>query len=265
MQEGFALGADGVSLSYSVTGSGPWLVLSNSLATNKEMWQPQLAEFAKSYTVLTYDTRGHGMSGTGNAPYNFSVLASDVVAIMTKLNIASAKFLGLSLGGMTGLALALEHPEKLDSLVCCDARADAPEPYKAIWDQNITRLHEGGMSAIADGTLARWFSTPFNAEPENAETIDKIRRMILSTPPEGYEAAARCLQSLDLLKDLSQITVPTSYIVGEFDMAAPLSVMQDMASRTSGGTLRTIPGAAHLSNVEKPNEFLSAALDCLNA
>lgn len=123
-----------VRLAYSIEGptNAPWLILSNSLATNTLMWDLQMVDLIKTHQVLRYDTRGHGQSSAPPAPYSFDLLANDVVGLMDGLKINSADFVGLSLGGMTGLALALKHPDRINSLACCDARADAPEIYQQI-------------------------------------------------------------------------------------------------------------------------------------
>ncbi|HEV7873673.1 MAG TPA: alpha/beta fold hydrolase, partial [Enterovirga sp.] len=106
----------------------PWLVLSNSLAADHTMWDPQIPLLTKRYRVLRYDTRGHGRSDAPPAPYSFDDLVGDVRAVMDHYRVERAAYMGLSLGGMTGLGLALAHPDRLSALVCCDARADNPEP-----------------------------------------------------------------------------------------------------------------------------------------
>ena len=251
---------DGTRISFSVAGRGPWLILSNSLATDRSMWRPQLAELQERFTVLSYDTRGHGQSSVSENDFDFQALAADVVALMDHLDIDRARFMGLSMGGMTGLALAIAFPDRVERVVCCDARADAPNAYKAMWDTNLAMLDSGGMEAVADSTLPRWFSAPFIAEPANASLLTSVRQMILQTPPEGYRKAARCLKTLDLLRSLDQVRLPVQFIVGEMDPAAPLPVVQDMADRIAGAKVRIVPGAAHLSNLENPGYFLDAAL-----
>ncbi len=224
------------------------------------MWRPQLAALQAQFTVLGYDTRGHGQSSVSEDGFGFDTLAADVIAMMDHLGVDRASCMGLSMGGMTGLALALAHPDRVERVVCCDARADAPDGFRAMWDDNIALLDSSGMDAVAERTLLRWFSPAFRADPANASVLASVREMILRTPPEGYRKAARCLQTLDLLRSLDQIRLPVHFIVGELDPGAPLPVVQDMAARVSGAEVRIIPGAAHLSNLENPDAFLAAAL-----
>lgn len=264
--EGTVLGAAGNAIAYSIDGpaGAPFLVLSNSLATDRRMWQPQLAAFAKDRRVLRYDTRGHGKSAVVDASYGFKDLAADVVRLMSALDIETADFVGLSLGGMTGLALAVHFPERMSRVICCDARADAPDPYKAMWDGNIARLKEGGVAALCNPTAERWFTEGFRTDPANAQTMALVKDMIMGTPDTGYARTAECLKALDLLPHLGKIDRPTHFIVGDKDPAAPLAVMQAMADATPGAALSVIPDAAHLSNMEQPAEFSETVLKFLN-
>jgi 3-oxoadipate enol-lactonase len=205
------------------------------------MWDAQIDAFAATRRVLRYDTRGHGQSGAGKAPYDFDMLTGDILALFDALGIERADFVGVSLGGMTGLALALRAPDRVHRLVCSDARADAPEPYRAIWDANIARLHAEGLGALIEPTLARWFTGDFLRAPENAATLKGVRDMIAATSPTGYEGVGRLLQSLDLLGRLGDLGCPTLYVTGAADMAAPVAVVREMADRTpdAGQLLRS--------------------------
>ncbi|WP_146344959.1 alpha/beta fold hydrolase [Phaeobacter marinintestinus] len=253
-------GVGGTRISYRIDGpeGAPWLILSNSLATNMSMWDPQMPALSASRRVVRYDQRGHGASAPAAPPYTVDQLAGDVIALMDHLGIESTDFMGLSLGGMTGLGLAIHYGPRINRVVCADARADAPAAYQGIWDTNIAKLHESGISALCETTLGRWFTQDFLDNPENADMLDDIRTMIRGTAPQGYEGVGRFLQSLDLLPGIPSITCPVLYVGGENDMAAPVDVMQNMADQTADGRMVVIPGAAHLSNMEKPDVYLNA-------
>jgi 3-oxoadipate enol-lactonase len=246
-----------VEIAYRVDGGAglPWIVLSNSLATDHRMWEQQMPLLLQSFRVLRYDTRGHGASSAPSAPYSFGDLAGDVLALMDHLQIERASFMGLSLGGMTGLELALRHGGRFDRFVCADARADCPDAYRQIWPGNIERARAGGMEAVADGTLERWFSPQFRSDPANAPVLAVTREQIVATAVEGYVGCASALLTLDFLKDLGRIDKPFLYVVGETDPAAPVAVMRGMAEATPGSTFEIIPVAAHLANVEAPDAF----------
>lgn len=252
--------ADGGHLNYRIDGpeGADWIILSNSLATDMRLWDAEVEFLSQTMRVLRYDTRGHGKSSAPKPPYTFPQLCTDLVALMDHLSIAKADILGISLGGMTALAMAQSHPDRVNRVLCCDARADAPDPYKAIWDGNIARLHDANVAALCEGTLARWFTAGYLADPVNKPKLDVVRDMFNATAADGYEGTARCLQSLDLFGGLAGVTHETLYVTGDQDMAAPVAVMQAMDDATPNATFHVISDAAHLSNLEQPDQFANA-------
>src|SRR5829696_9753182 len=171
-----------------------WLILSNSLAADHTMWDAQIPALTSRYRVLRYDTRGHGLSDAPEGPYSFDMLVEDVVALMDDHGIEKASYMGLSLGGMTGLGLALKHPGRVEKLVCCDARADAPEPYVKAWDDRLAVIDKEGLRGILQGTVERWLVPSFRAA--HPEVVANIERMILDTPLVGYKGCAEALKRL---------------------------------------------------------------------
>ncbi len=246
-----------VTLNYRIDGreDGDWIVLSHSLATDLRLFDHEAGYLSKSFRVLRYDTRGHGQSHATAPPYRFSELCADLVSLMDHLEIRQADILGVSLGGMTALAMGVTHPDRVRRIVCCDARADAPDAYKALWESNIDRLYVEGIVALCESMLARWFTAGFLAHPANRETVDRVRAMFTATSNDGYEGCARCLQTLDLLPSLSSLEHETLFMTGEYDMAAPVAVMQAMADASPNGSFAMIPDASHLSNLEQPERF----------
>jgi len=255
-----------ISLACRIDGDAgkPWLILSNSLATDHSMWSPQLDMLTASHQVLRYDTRGHGASPAPQGPYALADLVGDVIGLMDKLEIQTASFMGLSLGGITSLGLALDHADRIERIICCDGRADAPEIYKQIWPANIARAREAGMDALVEPTLERWFSEPFRADDASSPVLSATGDMIRRTSVEGYAGCAAALMGLDYLPRLPEISVPALYIVGETDPAAPPDVMKAMAEQTPGADFVLIPEVAHLSNLERPDLFNNAVRDWLD-
>jgi 3-oxoadipate enol-lactonase len=234
----------------------PWVVLSNSLGADLTMWDPQVPALAATHRVLRYDTRGHGGSATVAAAFTMADLVADAVAVMDAHGVARADFVGLSMGGMTGLGLALAHPARLHRLVCADARADAPEAFRANWDARIARVTEGGLEAILDATLEGWLTPGFRAA--NPDVVAKVRAMVLSHDPAGYVGCCAALKTLDYFKDLGRITVPTLYVCGEHDKGAAPEVMRAMTAATPGASFVLIPDAAHVANLNAPEDFNAA-------
>lgn len=242
-------------------GDAPWMVLSNSLGASSLMWWPQMPLLEAHYNVLVYDTRGHGDSDAPEGPYSFNELVSDVVALMNRFDIAQADFMGLSLGGMTGLGLALAHSKRIKRLICCDARADAPEPFAKSWDERIAAVSTGGMEAVLEGTMERWFTPAFRKREK--DTIREIDAMFLQTSIAGYKGCAQALKTLNYLQDLGRIGVPTLYVGGSEDVSAPPAVMREMAEATPGAGFAEIADAAHIANINNQKAFDAAIANFL--
>lgn len=231
----------------------PWLLALHSFATSSAMWADCLPALTQTHRVLCCDARGHGHSGTAPGPYRFDDLVGDAVAILDDLGIARCDVLGLSMGGMTALGLALDHPDRVHPLVCASARAAFPPAVAAAWAIRAAAVADGGMAAIAKETLTRWFSPA--ARPA---LVDAARQMILATDPEGYRGCAAALEQLNYLPRLGGMRVPVLYLAGAEDATAPPAVMAEMAAATPGAPLDVLPGVAHLSAMEAPAAFAAA-------
>ena len=250
--------ADGVSLNTKIDGAEgrPWIVLSNSLGSNLSMWDGQIEILTRKYRVLRYDHRGHGASDVPEGPYSFDLLVSDVIGLMDHFGIRKADWMGLSMGAMTGMGLAIHHPDRFGRMVLADARADAPDMFKAMWDQRISIVGEGGTEAIADGTLGMWLTEDWRAA--NPEATAKVRAMITATDPKGYVACCRGLKDLDYLRHLGQVSLPILYLGGSEDKGAAPDVMREMARATPGAAFVEIPNAGHVANINRPEAFNAA-------
>ncbi|WP_405404391.1 alpha/beta fold hydrolase [Paracoccus sp. Ld10] len=236
----------------------PWIVLSNSLATDLHMWDDQIALLSQTHRIVRYDTRGHGQSGVPDGPYDFDMLVGDMLAVLDHVGADTADVMGLSLGGMTALGLGLTHPGRVRRMVVCDARADNPPPFVSGWDDRIALIENGGMEAIAPGTLDRWFT-----DTVTPDVVARANAMICGTPVAGYVACARALQGLGYLGHLHNLYLPVLYVVGEEDHAAPVAAMQGMTDATPGATLTVLPGLAHVPNMQDPAAFGAAVLPWL--
>jgi 3-oxoadipate enol-lactonase len=250
--------SDGVSLNTRVDGAegAPWVVLSNSLGSNLSMWDGQIELLTSKYRVLRYDHRGHGASDVPPGPYSLDKLVGDVIELMDHFGIEKADWIGLSMGAMTGMGLAIHHPDRFGRMVLADGRADAPEMFRAMWDQRIAVVSEGGTEAVADGTLGMWLTEDWRAA--NPEATAAVRAMIASTDPKGYIACCQGLKELDYLKDLGSVRVPVLYICGAEDKGAPPDVMKAMKAATPGAAYVEIPAAGHVPNINRPEAFNAA-------
>jgi 3-oxoadipate enol-lactonase len=252
----------GWSLEAERSGEGEKVILlSNSLGADQSMWAPQRALLEQNHTVISYDTRGHGGSDAPAGAYSFDDLVADAIAVLDHFGVDRATYLGLSLGGMTGLGVALGHPNRITRLICAAARADNPEPFVKGWDDRVAAIRAGGMAAIWPGTAERWFTQGWREAHPDA--LAKVEAMFLHTDAEGYAGCAEALKGLDYLRSLGRISVPTLFIAGEADMGAPHEAMRAMAAATPGSSFVLVEGAAHIVNMEKPEAFNRAVADFL--
>jgi len=250
--------ANGIVTSFELDGprDAPVVTLSHSLAASLEMWEPQLAALTQMYRVLRYDTRGHGGSEVPPGPYTLEMLADDVVGLLEGLGIERTHFIGLSMGGMIGQALALRHPETLYSLVLADTSSRMPPESGPIWDERVATAEREGMAALVEGTIARWFTRPF--VERCPEIVDGVRLLIRSTAPQGFSSCSQAIRCLDYAARLHEIRIPTLVIVGEEDMGTPVAASELMHEAIAGSKLVVIPSAAHLSNIEQAEKFNEA-------
>ena len=255
---------NGINMKYELTWkqNAPVVVLSHSLASSLIMWDPQMDSLTSRFKVLRYDTRGHGGTDAPEAPYTLDLLAEDVISLMDALEIQEAHFVGLSMGGMIGQALALKHPARFGSFVLCDTAAIMPAETQPLWEERIARVRKNGMQALADETLDRWFTSDFLSL--NAPMVKRMRRQLLSTPPEGYVGCAEAIRTLNYLDRLEDINKPVLILVGEKDQGTPVEAAGAIQERIQGSHLEIIPSAAHLSNIEQTDIFNTALIKFLS-
>jgi len=255
--------ANGILVHYELDGPAdlPVVMLSHSLACSRVMWDPQMEVLKSDFRVLRYDTRGHGGSDAPEGAYSLEQLGADAVALLDALKISAVHFVGLSMGGMIGQCLALNHPDRLKSLTLCDTAAVIPQQAQPVWAERIAAARQNGMQGLARETLERWFTPPFLQQ--NPSQVDRIRKQILSTPVVGYVGCSEAIRHLDYLKRLSEIRTPTLIIVGEDDPGTPVAASEAMHARIAGSKLVVLPHAAHLSNIEQAGRFNTVLMEFL--
>jgi len=252
--------ADGCLLNISVEGrdGGPTVMLSNSLGTTLQMWEPQMRALTQLFRVIRYDRRGHGKSSAPPGPYSIERFGRDVIAILDDLNIDKVHWCGLSMGGMVGQWLGANAPERLGKIVLANTTCHYPDPTN--WQNRIKAVREGGIAAVADTIIAGWLTADFRErEPQIAE---RLKAMLSATPVEGYLASCEALSTLDLRDQLPNIKNPTLVIAGRHDMSTPIAAGELIRSNIPGASL-TILDAAHLSNIEQPHAFTDAVVGFL--
>lgn len=247
--------ANGINIYYELSGKkqAPVVVLSHSLACSQVMWWPQLELLEAQFQVLRFDTRGHGQSEAPAGPYTLAQLVDDAIGMLDALTLDRVLWVGLSMGGMIGQGLALNHADRLSKLVLADTAAIIPAEAQPVWQERIDAAINGGMQAVAESTLERWF-TPDYLKLNVAE-IDRIRQQILATPLQGYVGCSEAIRRLNYLEQLEAVTATTLIMVGADDPGTPVSASEAMHAQIKNSQLVVIPKAAHLSNIEQARIF----------
>lgn len=254
--------ANGIEIHYEISGSGPVVAFAHSLGSDQSIWQAQKSALAGRHTVLTYDLRGHGQTEASAGAYDFNLLAADAIALLNALKIDKASFVGISLGGMIGQALALAAPQRLKKLVLADTTSRYPPEAQATWPERIRQIEAGGLEPLVGPTLERWFTVPYRAA--HPDTVTRIGNLIRNTPVAGYIGCCHAIAALDFTKRLKALNLPALVLVGDQDAGTPPAMARELATAIPGAQLEIIPGAAHLSNIEQAETFNRLLLQFLD-
>jgi 3-oxoadipate enol-lactonase len=256
--------SNGITINCEVEGAegASWLIFSNSLATNLAMWDEQARALSRGYRLLRYDQRGHGSTDAPAGRYSFELLIADVVGLMDALAIPKASFAGLSMGGATALGLVQKHPERLDRVIVCDSPCQSTPTTTQQWEERIAVAEKQGMEALVEPTVARWFPPEIIAE--NPPYLDKVRQMVRTTPVNGFIGCAAALANHNYAAAAASVTRPVLFMVGEKDGVTP-AAMRKMHEALPGSRYVELPGAGHISNLDRPQAFTRAMADFLAA
>jgi 3-oxoadipate enol-lactonase len=260
--------ANGISINYQIdgpegaTGDAPWIVFSNSLATSLAMWDQQAAALKDEFRVLRYDQRGHGATDAPAGRYPFDTLLADALGLLDALSIEKAHFAGLSMGGATALGLAERHAGRFDRIIVCDSPCQSTLQSAQQWEERIAVAQEEGLEALVEPTVARWF--PPETVAKNPPHLDKVRAMIRQTPRNGFIGCAAALADHDYASAVATVKRPVLFMVGEKDGPAP-AAMRRLHEKLAGSRYVELPGAGHISNMDRPAEFTKAIRDFISA
>ena len=244
-------------------GAGDAVLLAHAIGCDGRMWEDLAGRLAHRYRVLRVDARGHGRSPVPPRPYSLAAMADDARALLDRLGIAKAHWVGLSMGGMIGQAFALAHGARLDRLVLANTTSTYGPEGRTMWRNRAKAVEDGGLAAIAGMVEQRYFSEEFRrAHPDAVATV---MRRFLETPAAGYLGCCDAIADLDFSARLGEVTHPTLVIAGGADAGTPPSMSEAMVAKLPNARLEIIPGAAHLSSAEAPERFASLVLDFLAA
>ena len=242
----------GVTLNYATFGdsSNPALIFSNSLGTSYHMWQPQIDTLQADYFIICYDTRGHGKSSAPRGPYNLNQLGQDVIDLLDHLHLDKAFFCGISMGGITGQWLAINHPDRFHHLMLCNTAAKIGN--EIAWTERAKLVREQGLAPIAATAAPRWFTVDFI--DHYPDIVAALSSALAAGSAEGYASCCEALSIADTRKQLKDIRVPITVLAGVEDPVTTVADGQYMVDHIPNAKLATI-NASHISNIEQPEAF----------
>lgn len=254
---------NGIRINYELSGKedGPVIMLSHSLSTHLAMWDLQILVLEPHFKVLRFDTRGHGSSDAPEGAYTLEQLVKDAVGLLDALQIPKVYWVGISMGGMIGQGVALNHADRLHRLILCDTAGIMPQEVQPVWQERIETARDHGMQALVRETLERWFTPAYLAK--NPPEVQRIREQVLTSPVAGFIGCSEAIRRLNYLERLPEINMPTLVIVGEDDPGTPVSASEAICDRIQGSKLVVLPSARHLCNIEQAQLFNEALLPFL--
>lgn len=243
--------ANGLYLHYSDTGEGdlPVIVFSNSLGTDFRVWDRLADLLAGSFRLVRYDKRGHGLSEETPAPYVMDDHVGDIAALLDALKLKNVIFVGLSVGGQIAQGLAHKRPDLVRALVLMDTAAQIGAPD--MWNTRIKAIEEGGIAALSEPILERWFSEDFRSS--RPAELAGWRAMLTRTTLSGYVGTCAAIRDTDFTEATSRLTIPVLCQCGSEDGSTPTDLVKATAALINNAKYVEIPGAGHLPCVEYPD------------
>ena len=236
----------------------PIVALGTSIGTTQGMWDRQAPVLRQRFRLLRFEMRGHGVPGAQSpappGPYTIAELGTDVLDLLNAHDIDRVAYCGVSLGGMVGMWLAANAPERISRLgLCCTS---AYLPPASMWAQRAATARSEGTAALVDGVMARWFTAAYIRQ--SPDSVATIAAMLKATDPEGYAGCAEAIGAMDLRAAIAAITAPTLIIAATGDPTSPPWHAAQIARAIAGARFIVVRGAAHLANYEAPGRITTA-------
>ena len=225
------------------------IVFINGLGLDLRIWDELVGPLAGAYRIVRYDKRGHGLSELPPGPALIADYAADLLALLDRLQVEGAVIVGVSMGGLVAQELYRQRPDLVAALALCDTAAKIGTEEK--WRQRMDEVARGGVEAIADATMRRWFTAEFRAR--RPDDVAGWRAMLTRCPKDAYLTACAAQAEADLRPYCAAIKVPTLCVVGDEDGSTPPPLVRELADQIGQARFKTIAGAGHLPNIERPD------------
>ncbi|MFZ1725656.1 MAG: 3-oxoadipate enol-lactonase [Albidovulum sp.] len=239
--------------------AGAPVVFANSLGTDLRMWDKLIPLLPRGLRLVRYDKRGHGLSSCPTGPYAMGALVRDAERLIDALGIRDCVFVGLSVGGLIAQGLAAKRLDQVRAMVLSNTAAKIGTAQ--MWADRIAAIRAGGIDAIGEATMARWFSKPFRATPE----LSGWHHMLTRQPVEGYCGTAAAIAGTDFITPTSGLTLPTLVIAGSEDGATPPDLVRETSELIRGARYALIRGAGHIPPIERPDDYAEILIEFLKS
>lgn len=239
--------------------TGPAVVMLHALGTNLRIWDEVIPLLPPTCRVLALDMRGHGQSDAPPGPYGMGALIHDAERMMERHAIKDAVIVGLSIGGMIAQGLATKRLDLVRAMVLSNTATRIGTP--AQWQSRIEAVQHGGIPAIAEGTLERWFGRKWRDEP----SLPRFRAMLEATPAVGWMGAAAAIAGTDFYTPTASLTLPTLAIAGANDGSTPPDLVRETAELIRGSRFALLRGAGHVPMAEKPGPYAALIAEFLES
>ncbi len=240
---------EGTLIHYRDEGAGAPVVFCNSLGTDLRLWDKVVERLPAGLRILRYDMRGHGLSDAPPAPYSMGILVRDAEALIDHVGLRDVVFVGCSIGGMVAQGLAVKRMDQVRAMVLSNTAARIGTAV--MWQQRIAAVAAGGVGALADATMERWFPKAFRDSPEGR----LWHTMFSRTPAAGYAGCAAAIAGTDFYTTTAALSLPTLAIAGSEDGSTPPDLVRETAELVKGARFELIRGAGHVPMVDKPEDF----------
>ena len=242
----------------------PVVVLIHGLGmTRDSTWGPIARLLAARFRVLTYDLNGHGETPLPDQVPSLTTLSGQLVALLDELGIEKAALVGFSLGGMINRRVAMDHPDRVSTLVILNSPHERGEEQQRLVEERARDTSTGGPEATIDATLERWFTAEYHRD--NRVLVDEIRAVVLANVHRSYALNRQVLASgvVELIRPDPPITHPTLVVTCENDSGSTPAMSRAIGAEIVGAEVQIIPKLQHLGLIERPWLFAGRIEDYL--
>jgi 3-oxoadipate enol-lactonase len=251
-----------IEINYQEEGTGFPLILIHGLNGDFTGWAPVMPELAKHYRTIALDVRGHGQSGKPDQPYSIRQFSEDLQEFLHQLRVPRAHILGLSMGGAIGQQFALDHPEKIRSLILVSTFSYVDPPARQAFSRLRQSLAVGGYPAFFDEVVKLAFTPKYIAANPGPLAELKEKRVRINSPVAIGRATDACM-NFTLKEEISRITLPTLVVSGKDDVFTPIHLAEQIHRSIRGSEWKIIEAAGHNLYIEKAPQLVQIALEFL--